>query len=184
MSCHCVCPHCCTSPSTPHMCMCVLLVLCQSGPQPLNPRMCVCACVCLVMLCPLSRSCLLPWHLPSQFIYFCLFLFSVFLYRFFFVFCFCYCCLLLLILFVYLLNLCVVLALPLTTRKIYDHFTNVFFYTHPTQTHTHTSTRIHTCVCVQYISTYSVFMLVDFLRPAALYMRAAMRFDRNWHKRT
>lgn len=45
----------------------------------LDPSMCsyVCVCVCLVMLCPLSRSCLLPWHLPSQFIYFCLFLFSV-----------------------------------------------------------------------------------------------------------
>lgn len=182
-----MCPHCCTSPSTPHMCMCVLPVLCQSGPQPLTPPRCVCACVCLVMLCPLSRSCLLPWHLPSQFIYFCLFLFSVFSYRFFF-------CFLFLLLLPFAFDfVCLSVEFVCRSRFALDYEKNVwpfhkrvFLHTPHTDTHTltHTPTRIHTCVCVQYISTYSVFMLVDFLRPAALYMRAAMRFDRNWHKRT
>lgn len=159
------------------VCVCALLMLCQSGPQPLTPLRCVCSCVCVSSYAVpfVSFSCLLPWHLPSQFIYFCLFLFSVFVIV---AFCFWFC--------LFICWICVSFSRFALDYEInlWPFHKRVFLHTPHKDTHTHTPTRIHTCVCVQYISTYSVFMLVDFLRPAALYMRAAMRFDRNWHKRT
>lgn len=88
--------------------VCVLLMLCQSGPQPLTPLRCVCSCVCVSSYAVpfVSFSCLLPWHLPSQFIYFCLFLFSVFVIV---AFAFDFVCL-------SVEFVCRSLALPLTTR--------------------------------------------------------------------
>lgn len=158
-----MCPHCCTSPSTPHLYMCVclrvLLMLCQSGPQPLTPSRCVCACVCLVMLCPLSRSCLLPWHLPSQFIYFCLFLFSVFLYRFFFVFCF-----LLLLPFAFDF-VCLSVEFVCRSRFALDYEKNlwpfhkrVFLHTPHTDTHTHSHTHTYMCLCSVYINLFCFYV--------------------------
>lgn len=119
------------------------------------PSMCVCVCVSSYAVPFVSFVFVALAFAFTIYLFLSLFVFCVFV-SVFFVFCFCYCCLLLLILFVYLLNLCVVLALPLTTRKIYDHFTNVFFYTHPTQTHTLPHAYIH-------VSVFSIYQLILFL---------------------